>query len=98
MFDLEFSETALAQFRALERDRANERHFKAVKKALKFLMQNPRHPALNTHEWVSERCPHGDKLWEAYAENCTSGAYRIFFCYTPGKRGAIQIQAITPHP
>ena len=40
---------------------------------------------------------------EAYAQNNTTGAYRIFFCYmkeeSGGKKQAvISVIAITPHP
>jgi hypothetical protein len=98
MFLLNWTNTAQAVFAALSQDRSQVRRFKAVRKALRFLAENPRHPSLNTHEWMSTPCPHGDKLWEAYAENKTSGAYRIFFCYPPNEPGTIWIVAITPHP
>jgi hypothetical protein len=69
-----------------------------VKKALRLLENDPRHPGLRTHEWSAVGCPHGDKIWEAYAENNTPGAYRIFFCYMPAQRRVILVLAITPHP
>jgi hypothetical protein len=38
-------------------------------------------------------------VFEAYAQNRTPGAYRIFWCYGPDKdKGDITITAITPHP
>jgi len=37
------------------------------------------------------------KVFAAYAQNRTPGAYRIFWCYGPGKKD-ITILAITPHP
>ena len=98
MFELEWTATAEASFTQLNGDPANSKRAKAVRKALGLLSQNPRHPGLNTHEWKSTQCPHGEKLWEAYAENNTAGAYRIFFCYPPQKRGFVLIVAITPHP
>lgn len=73
--------------------------FKQVVKALKLLSENPRHPGLKTHQFHS--LPHpfkkGEKVFEAYAQNKTPGAYRIFWCYGPGK-GEITCIAITPHP
>jgi hypothetical protein len=39
----------------------------------------------------------GEEVFEAYAENNTPGAYRIFWHYGPGK-DVITIIAITPHP
>lgn len=61
------------------------------------LAQNPRHPSLQTHEYVSLKGPGGEKVFEAYAEQHTPGAYRIFWCYG-SKPGQITILAITPHP
>jgi hypothetical protein len=41
--------------------------------------------------------PNGEEVFEAYAENNTPGAYRIFWVYGPGK-DVITILAITAHP
>jgi len=73
--------------------------FKQVDKVIRLLLANPRHPGLNTHEFGSLQSPFdpGARVFEAYAQNDTSGAYRIFWCYGPGK-GEITILAITPHP
>lgn len=98
MFLLTWTDTARTVFEVLRQDSSQVKRFKAVRKALRFLSQDPRHPSLNTHEWKSIRCPHGDKLWEAYAENNTPGAYRIFFCYAPNAPGTICVVNITPHP
>jgi len=96
-FFLSFTPTAEASLRELKKSRYLQEHFKAVSKALKFLQENPRHPGLATHEFYSFRGPAGEKVFEAYAEQDRSGAYRIFFFY--GKqRGQIVITAITPHP
>lgn len=75
--------------------------FKQVHKALQFLQHNPKHPGLNTHEYQSltyEISP-GKKVrvFEAYAQNKTPGAYRIFWCYGP-KEKQLTIITITPHP
>jgi hypothetical protein len=73
--------------------------FKQVSKAIGFLLENPRHPSLNTHEFTSLEHPFdkGGKVFEAYAQNKTPGAYRIFWCYGPQQQ-EITIIAITPHP
>ncbi len=73
--------------------------FKQVHKCVQLLRQNPRHPGLNTHEYSSMANPFDpdDKVFEAYVQNRTAGAYRMFWCYGPGK-GEITIIAITPHP
>src|SRR5690348_1574450 len=59
--------------------------FKQVHKALQLLGSNPQHPALHTHEYLSLENPYdaNGKVWEAYAQNKTPGAYRIFWCYGP---------------
>jgi mRNA-degrading endonuclease RelE of RelBE toxin-antitoxin system len=97
-FRLEFTDEARAQLRALSLDSGLSKRLKAVRKALAQLENNPNHPGLNVHAWRGEACPHGGQLSEAYAENHTPGAYRIFFCYVPKERGVILIVAITPHP
>jgi hypothetical protein len=73
--------------------------FKQVAKAIQLLGENPRHPGLQTYAYDSLEHPfdQGEKVFEAYAQNRTPGAYRIFWCYGPG-RGDITIIAITPHP
>jgi hypothetical protein len=73
--------------------------FKQVHEAIKKLMQNPLHPGLNTHEYDSIPNPYDEnqKVFEAYAQNKTPSAYRIFWCYRPARQ-QITILAITPHP
>jgi hypothetical protein len=73
--------------------------FKQVAKAVRQLATNPRHSSLNTHEYDSLENPFDPKgkVFEAYAQNNTPGAYRIFWCYGPEK-GEMTILAITPHP
>src|SRR5437870_5071879 len=73
--------------------------FKQVHKCIQQLAGNPRHPGLQTHEYLSIEHPYDEnqKVFEAYAQNRTSGAYRVFWCYGPGKN-QITIIAITPHP
>ncbi len=39
----------------------------------------------------------GEEIFEAYAENNTPAAYRIFWYYGPNKK-EITILATTPHP
>ncbi len=73
--------------------------FRQVRKSLRLLLENPRHPGLNTHPYSSIPNPYNkkEKVFEAYAQSRTPSAYRIFWCYGPGK-GDITILAITPHP
>ena len=73
--------------------------FKQVRKTLQLLSENPRHTGLHTHEYSGLFNPFttNEKVFEAYAQNNTPGAYRIFWCYGHDKK-QITIIAITPHP
>ena len=96
-FRLRFTAEAAANLAELEADPSRVKRLKAVRKALGLLEQNPRHPGLNTHEYSSLSGAKGEKVFEAYAENKTPAAFRIFWHYGPEK-GDITIIAITPHP
>ena len=95
-FFLSFTLSAKATLKELKETKHLEKRFKAVTKALYFLQENPRHPGLQTHEYTSFQGPRGEKIFEAYAEQNTPAAYRIFFFYGENK-GEIIIFAITPH-
>src|SRR6184192_2243407 len=96
-FTLRQTEDAAAQLGQLRSDPALAKRFKAVSKCLRLLAADPRHPGLNTHKYASVAGANGEDVFEAYAENNTPGAYRVFWHYGPGKR-EITIVAITPHP
>jgi hypothetical protein len=101
---LRFTHEADAQLRTLRGNLARKGLQKQVLKALALLELDTRHPGLHTHEYQSIVGPQGERIWEAYAQNDTASAYRIFFRYGPdetldGKRIAIlTILSITPHP
>ncbi|MCI5066645.1 hypothetical protein MRY87_13065 [bacterium] len=73
--------------------------FKQVKKTIDLLANNPKHPSLQTHEYSTLVNPYrsSEKVFEAYAQNRTPGAYRVFWCYGPESQ-QITVLAITPHP
>lgn len=96
-FDLKFTEDADDQLTVLEQTRDKKAVCKAVKKTLELMETNLRHPSLNTHQYESITGPHGEKVFESYAQNNTPGAYRVFWCYGPEK-AQITILAIIPHP
>lgn len=96
-FRLLFTATAQESLVALAKDTAAAKRLEAVRKTLGLLESNPRHPSLNTHEYANLSGPNGEKVFEAYAENRTPAAFRVFFCYGPS-RGEITIVAITSHP
>jgi hypothetical protein len=73
--------------------------FKQVSKCVRLLQENPRHPGLQTHEFESMPNPFqkDQKVFEAYVQQKSPGAYRVFWCYGP-RQGELTIIAITPHP
>jgi hypothetical protein len=101
---IKFTPTADQQYTALEDASSNVALFEQVRKALGYLEIDPHHPSLHTHEFTSLTGANGEKVFEAYAQNNTPGADRIFWCYGPdetkGKRRVpvITILAITRHP
>jgi hypothetical protein len=99
MFEIQFTVTAKETLRGLERHPAQAGLVKQIKKSLGYLQVNPKHPSLKTHVYGSIPHPFSphEKVFEAYAQNNTPGAYRVFWCYGPDKR-QITILAITPHP
>lgn len=96
-FTLEYTDIAEAHLLRLKSDPSKQRIFKDVLKALRLMSTNLHHPSLNTHEYYSVNGPNGEKIFEPYAQQKTSGAYRIFWHYGPGKN-VISIVAIQPHP
>jgi hypothetical protein len=97
LFEILTTDEAREQLSTLQADKGLVKRYKAVKKALLFLSQNPRHPGLRTHEFTTLKGPKGQKIFEAYAEQSTPAAYRIFWYYGPDK-SQITIVSITPHP
>lgn len=101
---IRFTPTADEQLTVLEKSAPKAGLLEQVRKAIGYLEINPQHPGLHTHEFTSLTGLNGEKVFEAYAQNKTPGAYRIFWHYGPdevsGKRRipVITILAITPHP
>ena len=105
MYQLEFAAPAQSQLEAIEKNKNDPGLTKQVKKALGYLQTNPKHPSLNTHPYDSLVNPIDlkAKVFGAYAQNNTPGAYRVFFIYgsakkPPTKGRIITIIAIAPHP
>jgi len=89
----------------MENNRALKGILKQVRKTLGYLETNLRSKSLQTHEFESLTRRYGQKVFEAYVQQNTPVAYRVFWHYGPdetyknGKRIAIiTIIAITPHP
>jgi mRNA-degrading endonuclease RelE of RelBE toxin-antitoxin system len=94
---LVFTKEAKKNFDNLKNDPSKIRILKDVVKTINLMEANLRHPSLNTHEYKSFKGPQGEKLFEAYAQQKTSGAYRIFWYYGPNTN-TVTIVAILPHP
>jgi hypothetical protein len=97
MFKLLFTDQACKDIEKIKRDNGLQKRLKAVYKTLAFLEANQKHPSLNTHKYSALQGVGGEEIFEAYAENKTLAAYRIFWHYGPGKNN-ITIIAITSHP
>ena len=97
MFALEWTAEAQKAYNLIKRDSSRKKRYQAVKKTIKFLAINPRHNSLQSHEFISLKGPNGEKVFEAYAEQKTPAAYRVFWYYG-SHRGTITILAITSHP
>src|SRR3990167_4405187 len=95
-FELFLTKQAEDDLHFLENSAALKKRLKAVQKTLAYLQSNPHHPGLNTHKYSAISGPHGEEIFEAYAENNTPAAYRIFWYYGPAKK-QITVLAITKH-
>ena len=97
MLELIFTPQADLDLREIENDPRKKAILKAVRKTLGLMETNLRRPSLNTHEFTSVNGPNGEKVFEAYVQQKTPAAYRIFWYYGPDRK-QIRIIAITPHP
>lgn len=80
----------------LELKKSDLKRAKKVAKALQTLREfGPDYPGFKTHKNDSVPGPFGE-TWQAYLENHTPSAWRMFFCYGPG-RGVITVFLFAPH-
>jgi len=96
MYDLIYTDEAKSNLAKLKKQ-GQIRKLKKIKKTLDKLKENPRHPSLKTHKYQLFNNYNNEEIFEAYAENNTPAAYRIFWHYGPNK-DYITILSITPHP
>jgi hypothetical protein len=92
-----FTPEAERNLAAIEGDKGLAKGLRAVRKTLGLMESNLRHPSLKTHQFESLKGANGEKVFEAYAENRTPAAFRVFWHYGPGK-DVITVIAITAHP
>jgi hypothetical protein len=97
IFTLIYSELADQQLDEIEGNPALSNISRVLSKTLALMETNLRHPGLKTHKYHSLSGPNGEEIFEAYVQNKTPGAYRIFWYYGPDKN-QITILAITTHP
>jgi len=96
LFEILISDSANVELKTPRENISLKKRYNAINKTIKYL-SNPRHPGLQTHEFTSLKGPRGEKVFEAYAEQNTPAAYRVFWYYGP-ERKQITIIAITSHP
>ena len=94
-FRLEFQPEAEETLANLQQ--TDPKKYKKVLKTLGLMQTNLRHPGLKTHKYDSLWGPDEEEVFEAYVENKTPGAFRVFWYYGPDKN-VVTILAITPHP
>lgn len=97
MFEIFWTYQSQLDYNRLKFDPSLHKRYRAVKKTIQLLASDPRHNSLQTHEFSSLKGPHREKIFEAYAEQNTPAAYRVFWYYGPS-RDQITIIAITRHP
>ena len=103
--ELRFKPIASEQLARIENDPTLKGVLKQVRKTLGYLETNLRARSLQTHEYESLTRRYGRKIFEAYVQQNTPGAYRVFWHYgydevdANGKRiPIITVILITPHP
>lgn len=93
----EFIYQPSAEATLIDLEQTDPKKHRKVLKTLALMEINLRHPGLQTHKFNELSGPNDEEVFEAYVENKTPAAFRVFWYYGPGK-GVITILAITPHP
>jgi hypothetical protein len=103
--ELRFTLEADKQLIIIENDPSLKGAQKQIRKTLRYLETNLRARSLQTHEYQSLTRRYGIKVFEAYVQQKTPGAYRVFWHYGPDETSRdekripiITIVAITRHP
>jgi len=76
-FSLEFSTEARDVLTNLQE--VDPKKYKKLLKTLGLMSSNLRHPSLQTHKYDTLSGPNGEEVFEAYVENRTPGAFRVFW-------------------
>lgn len=89
------------RFHNAQLSKSERQLFKKLVRCMNKLAINPRDKSLETHEIEALSRKYASlriKVWESYVENCTPGAYRLFWYYHPTKENCIVVAGIEPHP
>ncbi|MGE3062970.1 MAG: hypothetical protein AB7T10_04985 [bacterium] len=70
-FELVFTSEAINNLKKIKREGSKEKAWKAVRKALKHLSDDPKHSGLHTHLYKSIIGPGNEKEFECYTQNKT---------------------------
>lgn len=85
-YKLKFTSTAGQQLDKLENEPAMEGVLEQVRKTLGYLETNLRAKSLQTHEFSFLTRRFGQKIFEAYVQQNTPAAFRIFWHYGPDEK------------
>ena len=94
-FKIQFTTIALDTLAELAE--SDPKKHRKVLKTLALMQINLRHPGLKTHKYNELSGPTQEDVFEAYVENKTPSAFRIFWYYGP-QNETITILSIRPHP
>jgi len=81
--ELRFTPVADEQLTTIESAPSLKGVLKQVRKTLGYLETNLRSKSLQNHEYESLARRYGIKVFEAYVQQNTPGAYRVFWHYGP---------------
>jgi len=102
--ELRYTPSANEELDRLESDPVMKGVLKQVRKTLGYLETNLRSKSLQTHKHFSLSRRYKREVFEAYAQQHTSSAYRVYWHYRPdetdekGKHvSVLTIVAILPH-
>ncbi len=78
-------------------EQTDPKKYRKVAKTLALMEINLRHPGLQTYKFDDLSGPNDEEVFEAYVENKTPAAFRIFWYYGLGQ-GVITVLSLSPHP
>ena len=97
MFELQLTDESKSQIEAILTNPSKKGLAKQLKKALKLLANNPKHPGLRTHAMKGSFSHLGRKVFTSYVQNNTPGAHRILWTYQENEPPLILIIEVIPH-